>query len=275
MTKGVVIFAHNNSFNYIKIADFAASQVKKHLGLPVTLITDQQSLLESNIDNFDNLVVTLAESNYNKTFRDGNQTSKSLEWKNLSRVDCFNLSPYDETLVIDADYIINSNKLLYCWNQENDFLIYKNSYDLSTWNRTNEFTYISDYSIPFYWATAFYFRKNKLTEQFFNLVNEIKSNWSYYKLIYQIYSPNFRNDHAFSIAIHMMNGFTGGFFANELPGKMYYTLDLDYLISKDDTQMQFLVEKSKSSGEYIPIKTSNLDVHVMNKYSLLRVIDNE
>ena len=34
-----------------------------------------------------------------------------------------------------------------------------------------------------------------------------------------------------------------------------------------------LVEKKNYNGEYTAVKTSNLDVHVMNKYSLTRCID--
>jgi hypothetical protein len=34
-----------------------------------------------------------------------------------------------------------------------------------------------------------------------------------------------------------------------------------------------LVEKKNYPGEYLVAKTSGLDVHVMNKYSLLRFID--
>ena len=71
------------------------------------------------------------------------------------------------------------------------------------------------------------------------------------------------------------NGFTNGTFANQLPSKMFYTLDTDFLIDIDGNTMKFLVEKQNTSGEYTALKTSGLDVHVMNKYSLLRCVNNE
>jgi len=37
--------------------------------------------------------------------------------------------------------------------------------------------------------------------------------------------------------------------------------------------MQFLIEKQKYLGEYTAIKTSGIDIHVMNKFSLMRHID--
>ena len=65
----------------------------------------------------------------------------------------------------------------------------------------------------------------------------------------------------------------GSDFAKPLPGKMNYTLDRDVLVDIEDTTLKFLVEKKNYNGEYTAVKTSNIDVHVMNKYSLTRCID--
>jgi hypothetical protein len=109
-------------------------------------------------------------------------------------------------------------------------------------------------------------------ENFFNLIEYIKSNWNYFRILYNIVSNTYRNDFAFSIAIHIMNGKTNGNFAVELPGKMIYATDRDILVDAIDNKMKFLVEKKNHFGEYILAKTEGLDVHVMNKYSLDRVI---
>jgi len=138
---------------------------------------------------------------------------------------------------------------------------------------TDEFTRINAYSIPFYWATAFVFEKNTTTEAFFNLVDYIKLNWFYFRTLYSIQSPTFRNDFAFSIAIHIMNGKTNGEFATELPGKMYYSLDKDFVVSINDATIKFLLAKKDYAGEYTVAKTQGLDIHIMNKQSLLRLID--
>ena len=274
MTRGALLFAQNNSeIDYVEMAIYAASKIKQHLGVPVSLVTDSN---RAGLDlHFDHIIETTATSPYVKSFRDGADKTVKLEWKNTSRADSFDLSPYNETLVIDTDYIINSSNLSYCWNQPNDFLIYQKSYDLAHWRDKQEFDLVSDHSIPFYWATTFWFRKTEMTKIFFDLIKEIRTNWVYYKLAYQIHSTNFRNDHAFSIAIHMLNGFGPGFFAQQLPGKMFYTLDSDLLLSHSNDSMHFLVEKQDSSAEYISLKTKGLDVHVMNKYSLMRLIANE
>ena len=274
MTRGVLIFAQNNSeIDYAKISLFAAKRVKKYLNVPVSLVTDSKDWLLASqpdaVEVFDNIITIWTDTDQTKQFYDGTLSSKTLVWKNLSRSDCYNLTPYDETLVIDSDYIISSDNLSNIWNNKHDFLIYSNSFDLAQWRDDSSFRYLNQHSIPFYWATAFYFKKTTATWAFFDLIKNIKLNWNYYRLLYNIDSTIFRNDFAFSIAIHMM----GEDFAATLPGKMNYILDRDILLDIDKSKLKFLVEKKNYNGEYTAVKTSNIDVHVMNKYSLTRCID--
>lgn len=278
MNKGAILFAHNNSqIDYVKLAVSSAKRIINFLDVPVSLITDSESVKTcAELEIFDKVIFTDTVENSNtKYFNDGIDKSVNLSWNNLTRSDCFNLTPYDETLVLDVDFVLNSSTLKHCWDQKNDFLIYKKSFDFATWRNNKEFKYISDYSIEFYWATVFFFRKTESTASFFRLVDHIKENWSYYKVLYQLHSTNFRNDYAFSIAIHMMNGFKQGNFAGELPGKMFYTLDTDILLKKKDTKYQFLLQNPVASGGYLPALISNVDLHIMNKYSLLRNINDE
>jgi hypothetical protein len=274
MTRGVLIFAQNNAeIDYAKISLFAAKRVKEYLGVPVSLVTDSAGWLKQSQPDaeqvFDQIIEIWTETHQTKKFYDGSLAVKTLTWKNLSRVDCCFLSPYDETLVIDSDFIISSPTLKNIWDNQNDFLIYKDSFDLANWRDDRSFRYLNQHSIPFYWATAFYFKKTAATWAFFDLIKNIKLNWNYYRLLYNIDSTVFRNDFAFSIAIHMM----GEDFATPLPGKMNYILDRDILLDIDNSKLTFLVERKNFNGEYTAVKTSNLDVHVMNKYSLTRCID--
>lgn len=274
MTRGVLIFAQNNSeIDYAKISLYAAQRVEQFLNVPVSLVTDSKDwLLQSQPTAklvFDRIITINSDTSQTKKFYDGTLSGKTLTWKNLSRSDCYELTPYDETLVIDSDYIISSNTLAGIWNNVNDFLIYRDSFDLAQWRDDSSFKYLNQTSIPFYWATAFYFKKSTANRAFFDIVKYIKANWSYYRSLYNIDSVVFRNDFAFSIAIHIM----GEEFVKPLPGKMNYTLDRDVLIDIKDSALQFLVEKKNYSGEYIATKTNNLDMHVMNKYSLTRYIE--
>lgn len=274
MSRGALIFAQNNSeIDYNKLAVYAATKIEQHLNIPVSIVTDSKEwLLKSQPEAkslFDRIISIHSETEQTKKFFDGTLASKTLIWKNLTRSSCYDLSPYDETLVIDSDYIINSDNLRKIWNSSYDFLVYKNSFDIAQWRDIRSFKYLNQLSIPFYWATVFYFKKTLYTKSFFEIIKHIKSNWAYYRVLYNIDSTVFRNDFAFSIAISIM----GQEFAGELPGKMNYILDRDILIEHNNSSMKFLVEKKNYSGEYVATKTYGLDVHVMNKYSLTRIID--
>lgn len=278
MSQGIVIFALNNKeIDYVELAIYAAKQAKKYLHKPVTLITDSKHWLEKthskDVDVFDKVIEISDTQTQTKKFYDGT-SYKTASWKNSSRTSVYDLTPYDETLVIDSDFIINSNFLNFCWDQSNSFLIYDNNFDIASWRDTREFSYLSEYTIKFYWATVFYFKKSKDNECFFSLLDHIKSNWIYYTKLYRLNSTKFRNDFAFSIAIHMMNGFTDGDFATPMPNKMAYVLDRDVLLEHTDSKMKFLIQKQNKGDEFIAVSTRNLDVHVMNKPSLLRVMRN-
>ena len=277
MTTGSIIFAQNNStVDYVKLAIFSAIKIKQHLGIPVSLVTDIKSWVENTYPDhpFDRIIEIPNDTIIQKKqFHDGTLSSHKLEWKNQLRSSVYDLTPYDRTLVVDSDYLINSDILKSALDNHYDFQIYRNSFDLAGWRNNDEFKRINQYSIPFYWATVFIFNKNTITESFFNLVTYIKSNWLYFRNLYSIESGIFRNDFAFSIAIHIMNEKTAGDFAVELPGVMTYITDRDFLISIKDQSMQFLLEKKNHPGEYIAAKTRDMDVHVMNKLSLSRYID--
>jgi hypothetical protein len=217
-------------------------------------------------------VVFESTPQYRRYF-DGSLSFKRLKFKNDIRIKSFELSPYNETLVIDCDYYINNDNLKYCWEQPHDFLIFKESKDLTGYRHDPRLHTVSDKGVDFYWATVFFFKKNKNTETFFNLLGHIQDNWNYYRHVYQIEHSLYRNDYAYSIGIHIMNGYQKGTWAHSLPGSLYYTTDRDLLLEYNETEMKFLLEKEKHRGEYTLIKTNSLNVHVMNKFSLIRLLD--
>lgn len=282
MTNGALIFAQNNaSIDYTKLAIFSAKQVRKHLGIPVSLVTDNAKWLHTaypdSADIFDKVIEINDKFDpkvQTKKFYDGSLSYKKQEWKNHSRVQAYDLTPYDKTLVLDSDYIINSNVLKAAFDSDHEFQIYQQSMDLAAWRDTSSFHRINQRSILFYWATAFVFEKTPITKSFFSLITHIKENWEYYRVLYSIDSTVYRNDFAFSIAIYIMNGnVDNNQFSMPLPGTMTYVTDRDLLVTMQDNKMQFLVEKEMHRGEYTAVKTTGMDVHVMNKHSLTRFID--
>lgn len=278
-TKGVLIFARNNDqLDYVKQAYFLATRVKKYLDVSVTIATENVEYLKKRYDLsiVDNIIkIESTEISNSRNFKDGTMWTKTASFKNIGRADAYDISPYDETLLLDSDYIISNDHLKQCFESKHDFLIYKDATDISRVRSQAEFEHVSDSSVPFYWATAIFFKKTQANKIFFDLVKHIQENYVHYRKVYQITSPMFRNDYAFSIAIHIMDGFKEGSFAHPMPGYMWYSTDNDILWNLEEDNMLFLIEKEKHLGEYTPIRVKGRTVHIMNKFSLERIINEE
>ena len=279
MSKGAFLIARNNGhIDYVKQAVFLAKRIKKYLNIPVTVATDSADYLKDSFDIevFDQIIsLDYTNESNPRYFFDGALSKKTASFKNANRANVYDLSPYDQTLLMDTDYVISNSLLKEVFDSSADFLIYKKSNDIAKVRDESEFDKISDTSVDFYWATVVFFRKTDTNRIFFDLIKHIEREWNHYRRVYQITSSLFRNDFAFSIAIHIMNGFQIGNFAQQLPGSMMYTTDKDVLYKLDQDEMMFLVEKKDYLGEYTALKTKGQNIHVMNKLSLNRIIDEE
>lgn len=292
--QGVVTFARNNSqIDYIKQATFLAKRVKKYLNLPTTLVTDSPEFLKQEYPDYEtvfdqvvflvwqekniseNTVLCTAERKNTKKFYDGALVSKKLDWKNDARTLAYEASPYDETLLLDSDIVICNKFWKECFFQPHDLLAYRHCVELLDIDRGDVFHRISDTSVDFYWATAIFFRKSRKTEIFFQLMQHVQENWRHYCSIFQINTPYYRNDYAFSIAAHIMNGYESSDVIKSMPGDLYFITDKSILWQIDDESLLILLEKPTYDGEYTPLRIKKSTVHCMNKFSLNRCIDNE
>lgn len=279
-TRGVLLFAYNNrEIDYITQAYIAGKYVQRQLGVPVSLVTNFGSLNWMKNKNpgrekfFDQIILTddLVSTVQEKKFYDGSLSYNQTQFNNNFRSLSYKFSPYDKTLVLDIDLLIVNDKLKSIWDTDTDFMINANHFDLATDRDNFEFTKISDYSIDFYWATIFYFEKTHWTEIFFDLCQHIIENYEFYRFTYRISNPLLRNDYVFSIAIHMLGGFSNRITPMKLPCDIYYTFDRDLLWRVDnEKEMLFMVEKKDNLGQYTLVRTSGHNIHIMNKYSIGR-----
>ena len=115
------------------------------------------------------------------------------------------------------------------------------------------------------------FTKNEESRVFFELVNFIKDNYQFYADLFRFGTTQFRNDIAFSVAKHILDGFETDL-RDGLP-PVLTTLDRDILQSVDSNgKLTFLVSQMLDSNFYAAA-IKGLDVHVMNKQSLVRNAD--
>lgn len=252
--------------NNIKQAESLAVRAKKFLNLPTTLVTD----INIQNDLFDKIIV-VEDNSYTvkKTYRNGKE-SERLSFKNSSRVLSYDLTPYDETIVLDSDIIICNNQYTKCFEQKTkSILLYKDAFDVCNYRNTREFKYVSNTGCDFYWATCIYFKKDKNSNIFFDLVKHIFDNYNYYKRIYQIASNVYRNDFAFSIAVHIMNNFQKSDSIGIFPGSLYYSIDKDLIQKISDTEILLVAEHEQRQ---IPIKLNDINLHCMNKFALEKLL---
>lgn len=277
MKTGVLLFCHNNrDIDYALMATIAGGLAKKNLKQSVSVVTDQSTLdwvdesgNEKFHEIFDEIILTDKPeiSNYRKLYDGVN--SKNTPFINSTRSDAWDLTPYDRTLLIDTDYLVMSNHLNEYWNVDQDIMISPAIKDAYSTARVGVHDrYVSDVGCDLYWATTVMFTKNPETKIFFDLVKHIKDNYEYYGDLYQFRSRQYRNDISFSIALHIMNNHQN---ENEigLP-PVLSTMDKDILVDvKDDGRLTFLLSPMLDS-KFCAGSFSDIDIHVMNKQSIIR-----
>ena len=282
MTQGYLLHAYNNmEIDYGSMALCSALLIKKNLKINQTAIVTSNDTLEwlnnqhsGELINaaFDHIIVT--DKDYNaasRTFRDTRYSSKVQPYFNTNRVDSFQLSPFDETILIDADYLVLDNSLDSTWGSVEDLMVNKSVRDLRhTVNSAGFDSRFNEMSIPLYWATVVYFKKTDRAKTMFDLMRFVKENYSYYRNLYQ-FSPSgyFRNDYALSIALHMMNGQLENQTVISLPEPdMLVATELDDMVEFKDNQAIFLSEFEQGQHQMHKVMSN---VHVMNKWSILRM----
>ena len=246
-SRGVLLFAFNTEkTDYVQIAERAARLVHHTLKLPVTLVTE--AVVESS--QFDSIIYVTNELKNYKVGEHGH-------WRNGDRFRAYELSPYDETLLIDTDYLMLDDSLLKLFEQDFDYRIMSyNNKPASNWNLK-----MGMFSHEYLWATAVLFRKTPKSKMLFDLVGRIQRNYLYYMKLYHMREGNFRNDYAFTIANNILNGYDLNF-SQGIVTPMLTFADITKSITIKNTM---LVVKEQEKAYVIPQQ----NIHVMDKGYLL------
>lgn len=285
MSKGIVLFGINNdTVDYIQLAVMAASFIKKNMpGTDICLITDIHSKSYHDgkgrwpLNKLFSDIVLLPDSNEEKfknqrAYRDTRYHVIKDKFRNESRSSVYDLSPYDETILLDSDFLVCNDVLKHVWGSKEDIAINANASGL--WHAAlggDEYR-LNNFGIRMYWATVVYFKKGEKAKLLFDLVQHVKENWEFYKLSYGFPGSLFRNDYAFSIAIHILNGGQAeGDFVADLPEDTILTaLDFDQFFRiNSPTDISFFVNNLREDWKFKVSRLKNQNVHCINKLSLL------
>jgi hypothetical protein len=186
MTTGALIFARNNEHtDYVSMARWSAKNIERHLGIQTHIVTDD-SRSDSGSRHF--------------------AGTGTVTWHNTNRMDAYRISPWDRTLVLDADYVVATDQLLGVLDCDEDFLAHRWAYDVTGCNTFEGLNWFGDVGMPMWWATVMIFNKCKTAELIFDTMTMIRDNWAHYKNIYKFTNMTYRNDFALSIALLVING---------------------------------------------------------------------
>ena len=249
MSTGVLIFAVNNEqIDYVAMAKWSARNIERHLGLPTHIVT-QTNNNTANTRYFEDV---------------GNVT-----WHNENRMDAYDLSPWDQTLVLDADYVVASNQLKVLLESKQNFMCHRWAYDVTGLQTFDDLNYFGRYRMPMWWATVMMFRRSRQAENIFKSMKMIKDNWAHYRNLYANARTTYRNDHALSIALNIENGHTLN--TTDIPWKLASVTPAHKLscLSPDRYRVDFVTPQGKS--RWIELTQ---DFHAMGKKHLGEIVAN-
>ena len=188
MTTGALIFAYNNDqIDYVSMARWSAKNIERHLGLPTHIVTGDPPI-GTNRRHFTDV--------------------GTVDWHNLNRMDAYHVTPFDQTLVLDADYIVASNQLKTILDCNQNFMCHRRAYDVTGLQTFDDLNVFGQHCFPMWWATVMMFRRSRQAQVIFDSMTMIRDNWTHYRNLYSNNVATYRNDHALSIALNIENGHT-------------------------------------------------------------------
>ena len=248
MTTGALIFARNNEqIDYEAMAQWSAGNIERHLGIPTHIVTDD------------------APNDNARHFTDVG----TVTWYNHNRMDAYRLTPWDCTLVLDADYVVASNQLQSVLETDQDFLAHRWAYDVAGCNNFAGLNWFGNNRMPMWWATVMMFRRSRQAELIFDSMQMIRDNWTHYRNLYKNTNATYRNDHALSIALGIVNGHTLDH--NSIPWALASLTPEHRLTQLDQDCYRVDFVNTENKPRWIELRQ---DFHAMGKQQLGAIVAN-
>ena len=187
-----------------------------------------------------------------------------MPWYNQTRFSAYAVSPYDQTLLIDADYLMFQDSLRQLFDTNLDIACYDRVYDITGSTSLANGAIVGYPGITMQWATVVYFTKNKLAESVFNYMAMIKEDYEYYTNLFNFQAPLFRNDYTLSIAIQTMTGYSNKNFT-AIPGSLI-TANTGTELIEARSNGDLIFDYNNNGPHRLKLNGSN--IHIMNKRSI-------
>jgi hypothetical protein len=257
--KGVLLFAFNTEeVNYYEMAVKTAKRVNYFLDLPVSVVTDDSE--------------KKADYKFDKTFivkPDKSNVKNKHVWINKGRHQAYDITPYYETILLDTDYLINSNTLSSLTEMYEDYICPNNTHFLMENNSSQE--YLSSTSFPILWATLISFKKTLASKQLFECMGMIQENYLHYLNLYNIMTSLYRNDYALTIAHRILNYHMNNK-QNYIPWSLVHVtheIEISKKSEKEFNTSYTMIKNNNGKNQYIEV--NNMDFHCMNKKTYMDI----
>ena len=262
MTTGALIFAFNNEkTDYVAMAAWSARNIHRHLEIPVAVVTNDEHHAE--LSAFDQVIFSEPSSGGSRNFEDYQAT---VTWHNAGRPDAYHLTPWHNTLLLDADYIVAGDNLRGICSNGRDLQAYSRSVDV---HGRQDLDWFGNPLMPMTWATVVQFHKCPQAKYIFDCMNMIKQHWQHYRDIYHIHSSTYRNDYSLSIAMNIVNG-------HVLPHNAILGALLNVYPSDTLTQTHqdcYRITWTDSAGKKHHVDLADQDLHAMGKRDLEVIVE--
>jgi hypothetical protein len=202
MTRGYITIAQNTpGIDYVRQAYALALSIKNSQSEVqdfAICVTDKKDVPKEWAYAFDHIIEI-----------PGNDDAKNETWKIQNKWKYFEMSPFDETVILDSDMIFTSS-VDHWW----DFLSTKNVYFTTSVHNYKGLIATSDYyrqaisenNLPNVYTAFMYFNKSKEAEEMFEMARIIYQNWEkfYFEFIPTYRPKNVSGDIVFSLAQHIL-----------------------------------------------------------------------
>lgn len=204
MSRGYIVIAQNSGeTDYLKMAYALALSLKVTQSTVnnLTVCVDKNTVVPKKYsDVFDNVVQI--------PWLDD---SKEEKWKINNKWKYYYMSPYDETVILDADMVFPTD-VSHWWDilSEKDIWATTNVKTYRGENAVDHNMYYREYfiknNLPNIYTAFFYFKKSDLASEFFQFVELIFQNWQrfYFKYMPNGKPENLSADVAYALAIQLL-----------------------------------------------------------------------
>ena len=247
---GALLYAFDSEIKYTKIAIECATRIKHFLQIPVSIVTDIP--LKNSL--FDNEII-LAKPNA-QNYKYWQDTDTTTQWYNKGRSTAFDVTPYDRTLLVDIDYMINSCVLSNLLQGTQSFFAHKTVMPVTKEVKTEMF---GQNKIDMWWATVVVFDRSQFTQDVFAIWKMVEQNYQHYANVFGFDARKFRNDFALSIALLVANGNTQPEQCN-IPWPL---MNVDPAVAVVSNNNKWTIDEK--------FYTTSQDLHIMGKSYLERL----